>query len=188
MFLISSVSEGTSGFLLCCQVDTWIPGPGSQSQLQTSSQDVTIHSSQQHPAEPRGHPLCVGKHLQLKPHLGELLAAAPGGAEQLGGKPHGAVEHHQWIQWNRHERFYISRKHIATRLWFSLTKCTQRRPLSVPRPYILYADWILWILPTGRWGCHCQSPPAEPHCHRPYDDTEMYLWCAKIDAMSKMVT
>lgn len=99
----------------CCQADTCIQSAGSRRWLQTSSENVTIHSAEQHAAERPGSQLCVGQHRQFKPGLRERLTAAPSGAEQRGGKPHRAVQHHQWIHPGRHTWRSIIRKHIATR-------------------------------------------------------------------------
>lgn len=114
----------------CCQADTCIQSPGGQRWLQTSSEDVTIDSSEQHAAEHHGSYLCVWQHRQFKPTPGERLPAAEGGAEQRGGKPHRAVKHHQRIHCSHHTRCSIIRKHIATRLCGPVSQQTSTDVLS----------------------------------------------------------
>lgn len=97
----------------CCQADTRIQGLGSR--FQTSSEDDTIHRSEQHAAEQHGSGLRVRQHRQLKPNLREQLPASQGWAEQRGGKPHRAVQHHQRIHCGHHTRCPLIGKHIATK-------------------------------------------------------------------------
>ncbi len=104
-----------------CQADTCIQSPWSRWRLQTSSEDVTIHSSGQRAAKHHGNQLCVGQHRQFKPTFGERPPAAQDGAEQCGWKPHRAVQHHQRIHSSHHTWCSVIREHIATGLRFSLT-------------------------------------------------------------------
>jgi len=100
---------------VCCQADARLQSAGRQPRLQASAEVVAHHGQQRRSAEPHGTRLGVGRRLRFKPRLGERLAAAQRVADQRGGQPHRAAEHHQRIPRDDPERRSVNRKHIATR-------------------------------------------------------------------------
>ena len=133
-------------FCLFPQADTCIQSPGGQRRLQTSSEVVTVHSSEQHAAEHHGNQLCVGQHGQFKPSLRGQLPAAQGGAEQRGGEPHRAVQHQQRIHCCHHTRCPIIRKHITA------------RQQAVTVMWCLLPHTVCWLNPVKL----SLSSPSEP--------------------------